>query len=596
MTEKRNNPFTADNIASMYTPTALAMIFSSLTGVIAVLIDGIIASRFVGSDIYSGMSLLRPFTSVVVLLSSFLSTGCNIVCSHLIGNGEKEKANMALNLSLVIALLFSAVLVLAVLIVPDWLLQLCGVSLTKYPELNPHMYGYLHGLMIGVPAMMLVEIFGPMLVMDNGKKLFSVSSTVLCVANIAGDLLNAFVFHGGAFGMGLVTAAAYILQLLIMLLHFRNPDRFFRLSPKLVRLEPLKEIIQGGSPTLVKRLASTVRDILINNFNMMAALTTAAIAARGIQNDLFTFLFCISTGLGRTLATMSGMYYGANDIRGLKRLYSYAMKFGIQVSFVAAAIVFGAARLLSRMYTDDAEVIALAAFSIRWMSAGLVFDTILSLLSHYLQGTKNLKLLDVINIGERFVVPVATAFILGRCYGTKGILASAGITKFVLVLLLFLYVCWRCKGLPKRWEDVMFLPEGFGGEETDNLYAVIRTLEDIMQASREAQDFCREHGADARKAYYLSLCIEEMAVNILDHARKDGHDEIYVDFRLFVSEGRICFSLRDLHRQFDPTAYYQLHIADSPEAHIGIRIVTKMAKEVRYFSAFNSNNLIVFID
>ena len=75
--------------------------------------------------------------------------------------------------------MFSGILILAVLLVPSWLLKLCGVSLTKYPELNPHMYAYLNGYAFGIPAMLLVQVFGPILVMDNGKKLFSVSSTVL---------------------------------------------------------------------------------------------------------------------------------------------------------------------------------------------------------------------------------------------------------------------------------------------------------------------------------------------------------------------------------------------------------------------------------
>ena len=78
----------SDNIATMYTATSVAMIFTSLTGVVTVIIDGILTSRFLGSDIYSGIALLRPFTSVVLLLASFLSTGCSFVCSHLIGAGK----------------------------------------------------------------------------------------------------------------------------------------------------------------------------------------------------------------------------------------------------------------------------------------------------------------------------------------------------------------------------------------------------------------------------------------------------------------------------------------------------------------------------
>lgn len=586
----------ADNIATMYTSTSVAMIFTALTGVVTVLFDGILTSRFLGADIYSGIALLRPFTSVVLMLASFLSTGCSFVCSHRIGAGEKDEANRAFNLSVFLGLGLSALLILFSFVFPDTLLKLCGVSLTKLPELHPHMYAYLRGYTLGLPAIILAQIFSPILVMDNGKKLFSISSALLCVVNILGDILNALVLHGGAFGMGLSSSCAYMVQLLILLLHFTRKGSFFRISPKLFRLDSFREIVRGGAPSFVKRLGSTLRDIFINHLNLTVALSTAAIAARGIQGDLFQPLFCISTGLGRTLVTMSGMYYGTGDRQGLKRLYSYAMKFGIQLTGAVSLAVFVFAGPLARIYTDDPEVIALTVFSVRWMAAGLILDTVFCLIQHYLQGIGNMKLLNVMTLCERFAVPVVTAWVFGMLYGSKGILASVAITKFILVLILLIYVCIRCRGLPKSWDDVMFLPEDFGGSEADNLYAEIRTVEDVVRESERAYAFCLEHGADRRKAYWLSLCVEEMAINILDHAREHDHKSVCADFRLYVSDGRICFSLRDLSCQFDPTAFYTLHLADSPEAHIGIRMVTNLAKEIRYFSAFNSNNLILYID
>jgi len=50
----------------------------------------------------------------------------------------------------------------------------------------------------------------------------------------------------------------------------------------------------------------------------------------------------------------------------------------------------------------------------------------------------------------------------------------------------------------------------------------------------------------------------------------------------------------DLSEHFDPTLFYQLNKDD--KTHIGIRMVTELARDIRYFSAFNSNNLIVSLD
>jgi len=58
-----------DLISSVFITIALAMIFTQLVGVSATIIDGIITSRMVGVDAYSGISLLSPLISTILLFS-----------------------------------------------------------------------------------------------------------------------------------------------------------------------------------------------------------------------------------------------------------------------------------------------------------------------------------------------------------------------------------------------------------------------------------------------------------------------------------------------------------------------------------------------
>ena len=63
------------NIASMFFSTSIAMIVTQITGVVAVLIDGIISSHFLGVDVYSGISLLKPFSGIISVFTSLISSG-----------------------------------------------------------------------------------------------------------------------------------------------------------------------------------------------------------------------------------------------------------------------------------------------------------------------------------------------------------------------------------------------------------------------------------------------------------------------------------------------------------------------------------------
>lgn len=584
----------ADIVSSMFFSASVAMIFTQVAGVVANIVDGVLASRYLGTDVYSAISLLGPFAGTLVLLAAFLSTGSQVVCSRLIGKGRQEEANKVFSAALVITFVLAFLLVSGCVIFPKQLISICGVSVRKNHEIYPEMLGYLRGYMIGIPALMAVQVLGPMVVMDGGKKLFTLSAVMLCLVDIVGDLLNVTVFRGGSFGMGLATSAAFLLQLVVLQMHYRNGNGYFRFSLRGIKMDELREVARAGSPTFVRKLATILRDLLINRMNLAIALSTAAVAARGVQNDLNILMFCIGLGVGKTLLSMTGIYYGVRDRKGLNRLFAAAMKTGIQLSGVACVICFFLARFIADFYTDDPEVIALSVFAIRCMAVSLILDTVLVAFQNYLQGTGNRKLVNIMNFGERLVIPVLTALVMGRFFGSRGIMASIAVSKGLLGILMFVLVCLHCHRFPRSWEDFMFLPAGFGGSEADSMDAELYTMEDVIRERDLAEQFCLRHGTGKKKALTMGLFVEEMAGNIIQHGKARRHGAVCVDYRLYVHDNRICLSLRDYCEAFDPTEYRGTD-GNRIEPR-GIPMVMGMAKEVRYYNTFNSNCLLLYLN
>lgn len=585
-----------DMIAEMFFSAAIALIFTQVAGVAATIIDGIITSRFLGKDAYSAVSLLSPFTGTLVLLAAFLSTGSQVVCARMIGNGQKKETNEVFSMSVVLTVIMCAVMIAGCIFFPRQLIAVCGVSVEKNQAIYPEMLSYLRGYMFGIPALMLIQVVGPVVVMDGGKKLFSLSAALLCIADIIGDIINALVFKGGNFGMGLASSIAFMLQFLLILTHFFRKNGYFHFSLRGFSLRWLGDVASAGSPTFVRKLATILRDLLINRMNLVVALSTAAVAARGMQNDLNTLMFCIGLGIGKTLLSMTGIYYGAYDKKGLKRLFVAAVKTGVLLSGTAGLICFLCAGLIARGYTSDPEVITLSVFSIRCMAVSLILDTLLVSLQNYLQGIGNRKLVNLMNFGERLFIPVLTAFLLGRFFGSKGIMASIAVSKALLGTMMLIIVCIRCRRFPRSWEDFMFLPEGYGGAESDSRDTQLYDMKDVMRESKQAEQFCLEHGADGPKARWMALFVEEMAGNIVQHGKPLNPGAVCVDYRLFVFDGRICLCLRDYCEAFDPTSYYEANREGDAGENIGIRMVMGHAKEVRYYNTFNSNNLLLYLD
>ena len=585
--EKSGRP--NDIIASMFVPAAISMIFTSLARFLAGAVDGIITSKFLGPEAYSGVSLFFPMVNIILLFATFIAIGCQVLCSIEIGAGNKEVANSLFTFSVVTGLLVAAIFIILGCFAPDILVRICGIAKGDNPAIHMHMMNYLKGYLFGIPAVILVQVISPFIIIDNGKRLITISSIVLFTSDVAGDLLNVFVFKGGVFGMAIATSVSLWLQLICLCIHFWSSKSYFRLTLKGFEPKLLGGIIKNGVLVFLRTLATILRDLFTNYLNIALATTAVAIAARGIQNDLNTVMFCIGIGISNALLPIVAMYYGADDRQGMKRLFVCSMKTSVIISGGVALVILFGAPLITMMYTNDPEVAGLAAFGIRWMAIGLVFDCVAMAFQSYLQGIQRLKLVNILCFVERFFVPVIVALVMGKMFGPEGILASIAVGKLVLIIIIFLIICGYKKGIPRKAEDYMLLKKDFGVEDGFENYGYIKTIDDAVKKSEEAGAFCLLHGIDKRKANLMALFVEEMAVNIVKHGKTKNREGICVDYRLFVKDERICLTLRDYCEAFDPARYYEIHKDDDPAANIGIRMVMKLAAEVDYSYAFNSN-------
>lgn len=585
-----------DVISKMFFSASIVMIFTLFVGMAAQFFDGIITSRFLGKDAYSGIALFGPLNGMFLMLASFIASGNQIICAGYIGEGKKDKANSTFSFCILAGLVIAVLLLLLCAVLPDPLLAFCGVTKSGNPILYDHMISYMRGYMLGIPALIAVQIMGPMIVLDNGKTYFTVSAFILCITDIVGDLANALYLYGGTFGMGVATSAATTIQFLMLVAYLLRKDGRSVFSLKAFRFSEIKELAKTGSPSLVQSLAVNLRDLSINRLNLLFAVSTAAIAARGIQYDFNMVLFCIGVGIGNTMVSMAGIYYSVSDSVGLKRIFTYGMKLSVQLAVGTFAAVFLLAPWIVSFYTSEAETVALGVFGIRCMALSQMVDIPVCAFISFLQGVRRRRTVIALNVLDRFVLPVGSAAMLVFLFGSKGLLFSIALGKILLAGAVFLMICIINKQFPRSTEQFMLMPQNFGGSDRDNLYGRITSIADVAKEMKRTEEFCLEQGTDKKAALRMALFMEEMASNIVQHGNPDANKVSGAEYRLFVNDGRICLTLRDYNRAFDPTAWYHANQDLSPGEATGIRMVMALAEDIQYFNAFNSNNLIIWLN
>ena len=584
-----------DVISKMFFSASVAMIFTVLVGTAAQFFDGIITSRFLGNDAYSAIALFGPLNGIFIMVAYFISSGNQIICSGYIGEGKKDKSNSVFTFSILIGVLAAAIMIMLCLVFPNPLLAFCGVTKSSNQVLYENMHAYMQGYIFGIPALVIVQIIGPIVILDNGKKIFSISAVVLCVTDVVLDLLNALVFHGGTFGMGIATSVSLAVQLLMLIIFMLSKNGTSFLSLKVFHPKEAIELAKAGSPALIQSLAASLRDVSINRLNLFFAVSTAAIVARGIQYDFNIVLFCISDGLANTMVSMAGIYFSVSDKIGLQRVFKYGMNLSARFAVITFAVVFIFAPQIAGFYTVDSGTISLSIFAIRCMALSQLADIPICVYINYLRGIRRRQTVILLNVMDRFVLPVLSAGVLAFLFGSKGLLASIAFGKLLLLVTVVLILCFENKHVPKRVEHYMLIPTDFGGNNSDNLYGNVSSMEDVVNESQKMEDFCIRLGIKAESAMRMALFMEEMAGNIVQHGNADTQKITGAEYRLFVSDNRICLTLRDYNQAFDPTAWYHDNSDGNPYEGTGIRIVMGLAEDIYYFNAFNSNNLILWL-
>ena len=112
------NQKSSDIIPAMFFATAVTMILTNLTEYISVLVDGIITSRFLGHEAYSAVALFNPLIGLLLLVSNAITTGSQVEISRSLGAGNRDKANSAFSITLLIMAVAAFILIMAWLIIP----------------------------------------------------------------------------------------------------------------------------------------------------------------------------------------------------------------------------------------------------------------------------------------------------------------------------------------------------------------------------------------------------------------------------------------------------------------------------------------------
>lgn len=156
---------------------------------------------------------------------------------------------------------------------------------------------------------------------------------------------------------------------------------------------------------------------------------------------------------------------------------------------------------------------------------------------------------------QSLVYTVLFAFMLIRPMSADGVWLAFLLGEVCTLLTVVIRLAVKNKRLPFSIDDVMMLSEDFGGNWKDRLELSIgNSMDEVMTISSGIHKFGRSRDLSEKTLSTLSLCIEELAGNVVQHAFKPD-EKRWLDLPIIDKPEFLIVRIRDNGTAFDPLAY-----------------------------------------
>ena len=347
---------------SLTTQLSLPSILAQLSMIVMFFIDvGMVGH--LGAEQSAAIGLVETTTWLLGGLGSAVSMGFSVQVAHAIGGNDFVTARRILRQSLVCALIWSMVVMLACIAVHRHLPYWLGGG----PEIARDASNYF--LIVGCSSIFfqMEGLAGSMLKCAGNMKVPSMLNIAMCVMDVLFNYVFIYVLDLGVLGAAIGTGVAMLVTAVLMLYFLTCRSSILGLRGRQGSFRPqayvVKKAFKIGAPMGLQHLLMGSANIVITL--IVAPLGVIAIAANSIAITVESLCYMPGFGISEAATTLVGQCLGADRRDLTKSFASLAVKMGMLTMTAMAVLMWIFARELMQVMSPVEEIIALGADVLR---------------------------------------------------------------------------------------------------------------------------------------------------------------------------------------------------------------------------------------
>jgi len=341
-------------------PASVGMFFNTMYNVV----DTYYAGRL-STEALAALSLTFPIYFSLLAMGMGFSTGATALIGNALGRQDREEAALTASQGLILSILLGVVVMTTGFAVAPALFRLLGAS-EAYLDLCLQ---YIHVILCGSGMTLFVFMFNGILNAQGDTHSYR---DYLIVATVANILLDPWFMYGGlgvpAMGVKGIALATVLVQVggaVFLGRRVRRTGLIFRSSGARWRPDRrvLRAIIGQGVPASLNMMTVALGIFIITYF--LSGFGQKTVAAYGAATRIEQIVLLPVLGLNVAALTLAAQNGGAGLFDRVRSTVNYALLYGAGVMGLGAALIFFGAGPLMRLFTEDAEVVAIGVKYLR---------------------------------------------------------------------------------------------------------------------------------------------------------------------------------------------------------------------------------------
>ena len=566
----------------------LLLVINAVNGIV----DSLYASNVLGKSAMSAIGLYGPLNHFLYAASIVFVSGSQILYGRYLTKDRKH-INSIFTVDIIIALGLS--LLTSLIMVVSALTNATTLLVTAQPD-QKMLNHYLLGQAVGIPALVVGQQLFSFLSLENQTKRTMIASIVCFITNAIFNHVFVVILSMGIFGLGISSAISSWIFLGIMAQYYFAGKSEWKFSLKSIIWKDAPQIAGLGYPGALSRFVEMFRCIIVN-FLVLKYVGSDGISSFAASNSLLAVIWAVPFGMVSVARMLFSISLGEHDRRSLVDVVKIVFTKGMMLTVAIDILLITCAVPLTNLFYHDSTsaVYHMTVMGFRILPLCMPLAVISLTFACYAQAAEKKILSIVLPIVDGMIGVVLFSFILIPVLKMNG-LYIANVLNGVLCAIVIITSSWiEEKKFPFKLEALMAIPKRFGVDEDKRIDVSVRNMDEVVSVSERITDFCKAQGVDERRTYLASLCMEEMAGNVVEHGFSLDKKNHSVDIRVINLDGNLVLRIRDNCSAFNPSKRAEAMKFDEDGQNIGIKLVYGMAEKVYYQNLLGLNVLTIQI-